>query len=120
MEKEFKIGDPVSDPRYGNGIIETIDNDLYHSVFVNFDEKKTATAYTVEGREDETDLIPMLYHGHDLIFEAREPKRVYVHLYWTDADKKCIATSITYTNYNEAEAEGLKIPGHIKIVEILK
>jgi len=117
--KEFKAGDKVSDLRHGNGIVEAINSNSYCPVFVLFPSKRTEV-YMADGRERESDLAPMLYHGHDLIFEAREPDKVYVHLYWTDADKKCIATSIAYTNYNEAEANGLKIPGHIKIVEILK
>ena len=72
MKKEFKAGDKVSDLRHGNGIVEAINSNSYCPVFVLFPSKRTEV-YMADGRERESDLAPMLYHGHDLIFEAREP-----------------------------------------------
>jgi len=119
--KEFEVGDKVCDPRYGNGIIETIDNDLYHPVFVRFEGKKTATAYTVEGREGDSDLTPMLYHGHDIIFEAREPERFYVNLYWGDQAKKTVDCGCLYSSKKEAQTPPrTNSPRFTKTVEILK
>ena len=120
--KEFEVGDKVCDPRYGNGIVETIDNDLYHPVFVRFEGGKTATAYTVEGREGDSDLTPMLYHGHGLVFEAREPERFYVNLYWNNVvEKELIESGIwLFKSKKEAKTHGLKSHKYIKTVEILK
>ena len=120
--KEFEVGDKVCDPRYGNGIVETIIKDLYLSVFVSFDGRKKPRAYRSGGEDQRFDLIPMLYHGHDLIFDAREPERFYVNLYWNNVvEKEHIKAGLwPFNSKEEAKTHGLKSHKYIKTVEILK
>ena len=119
--KEFKVGDPVFDLRHGNGVVEEINSD-FCPVFVLFAEKKRAATYTFDGKKNETDLTPMLYHGHNLIFDAREPERFYVNLYWNNVvEKEHIKAGLwPFNSKEEAKTHGLKSNKYIKTVEILK
>ena len=118
--REFKAGDKVSDLRHGNGIVEAINSNSYCPVFVLFPSKRTEV-YMADGRERESDLTPMLYHGHDIIFEAREPERFYVNLYWGDQTKKTVECGFLYSSKKEAQAHPrTNLPRFVKTVVILK
>ena len=117
MEKEFKAGDKVSDLRHGNGIVEAINSNSYCPVFVLFPSKRTEV-YMADGRERESDLAPMLYHGHDLIFEVREPKIFYVNLYW-DGIGNHVQTGLLCSSEEQAKKDMLAYKkNYIKTVEI--
>jgi len=85
--KEFKVGDKVWSPVNGNGevlpfILSKHTNPPY-PIRVKFQKFPEHTVtYTVDGKFDKDNPAPTLFHGHDLILEAREPKRVWVNLYW--------------------------------------
>jgi hypothetical protein len=80
--KEFKVGDKVWNPVYGNGVVKTLRPQSAYPVRIFFAKWVTVTSFTEEGKHLASNVAPTLFHGHDLILEAREPKRVWVNVYW--------------------------------------
>ena len=119
--KEFGIGDPVFDLRSGNGTVEKVYSSSFHPVVVRFNDKRTMV-YTADGKKNEANITPMLYHGHNLIFESREPERFYVNLYWNNVvEKEHIKAGLwPFNSKEEAKTHELKSHKYIKTVEILK
>jgi len=115
--REFKAGAPVSDLRYGNGVVGSIEKGSYYPVVAHFSKKRTVV-YTSEGKDQTDDLRPMLYHGHDLIVEVREPKLFYVNLYW-DGTGNHVHTGLLCSSEEQAKKDMLAYKkNYIKTVEI--
>jgi hypothetical protein len=77
----FKVGDKVFDLRYGNGVVTDITDNRYYSINVSFEN--IFNNYLNDGKSFEKDLLPILYHGHDLIVEVKEPEYEYQVTYKT-------------------------------------
>jgi hypothetical protein len=81
MTKEFKVGDKVWSPSYGNGIVYyDTNNPLEHQIYVTFSD--CHCNFTKEGKLFATDAAPTLFHGRNLVLEAREPEKVWVNIYY--------------------------------------
>jgi hypothetical protein len=92
--KEFKPGDKVWDPRYGNGFVqeecradEHTHTDCLYPVSVYFmdygrQKVKKMIRYTEDGKEYTNSVHPVLFHGHDLILKPVAPQKVWVNVYW--------------------------------------
>lgn len=74
----FKVGDKVSHPIWGNGVITEVDDFYTYPVAVSF-KNRSLDRFSREGRWKDTDIAPSLYHGHGT-FEINftpEPEPVY-------------------------------------------
>jgi len=71
--KEFKVGDKVFDLRFGNGVVEQMFDAGMYDIRVKFGDSADGF-YHANGKDSEDDLAPILYHGHDLIVEVKEPE----------------------------------------------
>lgn len=58
----FECGDEVIDLRYGKGIVRSVDRKDNYPIFVEFEKNDRVSEYTEEGREQTTDLYPVLFH----------------------------------------------------------
>ena len=68
MEIYFKEGDKVSHQAYGNGIVKYtnyVKNSSERPVTVDFDTYEPLRSFLADGRENEGNLYPSLFQGHD-------------------------------------------------------
>lgn len=76
-KKEFKVGELVTDPRYGKGKIQKIISTpgIMYPVEVVYDTNAEAT-YTSEGKYAHDDVHPTLIHGHfdEIVVKGIKPK----------------------------------------------
>lgn len=93
--KEFKVGNKVFDLRFGNGHVERIEDKTTLCVFCAFDNG-LADSYTMGGLAGLNHKFNMLYHGHDLIVEVKEPEYEYQILFKNAKDKSYQLTSTFY------------------------
>lgn len=74
-----KVGDKVSNPFYGCGVISKIDKSKW-PINVQFNSQEVS--FTVNGKEAEEDLISTLYHGHNTFQIIATPVSPYKDGEW--------------------------------------
>lgn len=87
--KNFKPSDPVFDVVKGNGYVSNIRKSLDKTrdvVSVFFENSNSHGHYWMDGRAQSTDLIPSLYHGHNLQVNIKEPAYEYKVVYTNSAN----------------------------------
>jgi len=114
-DKDFQVGDKVTDIRIGRGLIEEIDGDSTYPIVAFFGYKNKMPirpSYTLCGRYEETDNHPSLFHGHNVkvIGEENPVRKVkrYVNLY----------DNHIWTSWETAE-EARKAAGYRIIVDLV-
>lgn len=75
-----KVGDKVSHPIYGNGVIDIIDETIW-PINVKF-MNNTIGSFTTNGKEHEEDTTPSLYHGHNTFQIIATPVSPYKEGEW--------------------------------------
>ena len=78
-----KVGDKVSHPTYGNGVIYKIDDKLEYQIFVKFNHSDAT--FTTDGKYHIDDIITTLYHGHNDFQIIATPKSPYKKDEWIAA-----------------------------------
>lgn len=102
MSKEFKVGDKVSHPMWGNGVVEDMSQSpCEFPISVRF-ESGDRRIFTTEGKYLDGDSAPFLYHGHGT-FEIKftpDPEPVY-EWQWRMRDKR--DGRLAYTQHYKTE-----------------
>lgn len=75
-----KVGDKVSHPIYGNGVIVELDHSEW-PIDVDFTDN-ACFSFTLKGKEHESDIIQSLYHGHNTFQIIATPVSPYKEGAW--------------------------------------
>lgn len=118
MSKEFKKGDKVSHPMWGNGVVIEIDEYLIYPVRVEFKDGQTRP-FTTDGKYFRSDNAPSLYHGHGT-YEIKftpEPEPVF-EWQWlkvSTGGKSWYETTAYYKN-EEVAKDSVEMSGYWKVL----
>lgn len=97
--KPFKVGDKVFDLRFGNGIVMANSIKNAYSVEVRFEDGETC-CYIPNGKSYVEHATAMLYHGHDLVVEVKEPVYEYQFI-GKDVYNRFYLTKQWYSDYDK-------------------
>lgn len=117
MSKEFKKGDKVSHPMWGNGGVIEVDKDLIYPVRVEFKDGQTRP-FTTDGKYFRSDNAPSLYHGHGT-FEIKFTPEPEPKFEWQWKIRNVHTGRLHYTDFNQSEEQMREIwePEHYEIVD---
>jgi hypothetical protein len=107
MSKYFKVGDKVSHPMWGIGVVIGIDVVLIYPVIVKFDAVQPKK-FSSDGKYFMEDIAPSLYHGHGT-FEIKftpEPEPVFE---WQWKVRRKTDGQLRYTSHYCSEGDMLNL-----------